>query len=77
MNGLFNKIQKGTYPKIDKKLSKDMSLLISMLLKVNPDHRPNCEELLNMNMIRQRAKNITPHIYQRIVEKYSDKAQKD
>ena len=36
MQGLFKKVNKGSYPRIPKTFSKDLSYLIKMLLQVNP-----------------------------------------
>ena len=63
MQGLFKKVNRGSYPKIGKQYSKDLSNLIKMLLHVNPNQRPSCDDLLSMPMIRQKAKIITPTIY--------------
>ena len=64
MQGLYKKVNKGIYPKIPKHYSKDLSLLIKMMLYVDPNKRPSCEDLLNMPIIQQKAKILTPQIYQ-------------
>lgn len=51
MQGLFKKVNKGSYPRIPKTFSKDLSYLIKMLLQVNPQHRPSCDDLINMPII--------------------------
>ena len=60
MQGLYKKVNKGIYPKIPKHYSKDLSLLIKMMLYVDPNKRPSCEDLLNMPIIQQKAKILTP-----------------
>ena len=63
MQGLYKKVNKGIYPKIPKIFSKDLSLLIKMMLQVDPNKRPSCDDLLNMPIIQQKAKILTPNIY--------------
>ena len=43
MEGLFKKINKGIFEPIPSFYSKDLNLIISELLKVNPILRPTCE----------------------------------
>lgn len=69
MQGLFKKVNKGLYPRIPKTYSKDLAYLIKMLLQVNPNSRPGCDDLLNMPLILQRAKKLCPDIYMDIVYK--------
>jgi NIMA (never in mitosis gene a)-related kinase len=66
MQGLYKKVNKGIYPKIPKQYSKDLSLLIKMMLFVDPNKRPSCDDLLNMPIIQQKAKILTPNIYQNL-----------
>jgi NIMA (never in mitosis gene a)-related kinase len=74
MQGLYKKVNKGIYPKLPKQYSKDLSLLIKMMLYVDPTKRPSCEDLLNMPIIQQKAKILTPAIYQNLKnEKAKDK----
>ena len=46
MEGLFNKVTMGIYPRIPHHYSQELSSTISSLLKVNPQHRPNCDKIL-------------------------------
>jgi NIMA (never in mitosis gene a)-related kinase len=51
MQGLYKKVNKGVYPKIPKMFSKELSHLIKIMLQVDPNKRPSCEDLLNMPII--------------------------
>ena len=46
MEGLFNKVTMGLYPRIPNHYSIELSNVISSLLKVNPQQRPSCEKIL-------------------------------
>ena len=63
MQGLFKKVNKGVYPRIGKNFSKDLSYFIKIMLQVNPNSRPDCDDLLSMPMIMNRAKKLCPQIY--------------
>ena len=53
MEGLYKKVQKGVFEKIPTRYSKDLQLMISACLQVNPSQRPSCQQLLeNPVMIR-------------------------
>ena len=54
MEGLYNKVIKGNYPKINDKYSSDLSDLIKLLLKVNPSERPNCSQILKHPIVKKR-----------------------
>ena len=51
MQGLFKKVNKGIYPKIPKIYSRDLSYLIKLMLQVDPNKRPSCDDILNMPII--------------------------
>lgn len=42
MEGLYKKVIKGSYPKISSYYSKDMSMIIKLMLRLNPEDRPSC-----------------------------------
>lgn len=42
MEGLYKKVIKGSYPKISPYYSKDMSMIIKLMLRLNPQDRPSC-----------------------------------
>ena len=54
MEGLYNKVIKGHYPKIGDRYSSDISEIIKMLLKVNPSDRPTCAQILKHPIIKKR-----------------------
>ena len=54
MEGLYNKVIKGHYPKIGDRYSNDISEIIKMLLKVNPSDRPTCAQILKHPIIKKR-----------------------
>jgi NIMA (never in mitosis gene a)-related kinase len=44
MEGLYKKVLKGVYPRINVKVySEDLAAVIKALLQVKPELRPNCE----------------------------------
>ena len=54
MEGLYNKVCKGQYSKIPDKFSDDLFQVVQFLLQVNPNSRPNCEQILNHPIVRKR-----------------------
>ena len=53
---LVMRILKGKYNPIPNNYSKELAELISRLLKVNPEERPNVTEILNYDIIKERMK---------------------
>ena len=51
MEGLFNKILKGKYQRINMKFSDDLNNVIGRLLIVKPSQRPNTKDILNMEEV--------------------------
>lgn len=54
-------MKKGIYDPLPSIYSKEYSKIISLLLSVNPNYRPDCENLLNNSLIQKRmdfTKNI-------------------
>jgi NIMA (never in mitosis gene a)-related kinase len=45
MDGLYKKIIKGVYPKINEIYSKNLSSVIKSMLQVNPSNRPSAIQL--------------------------------
>jgi len=44
MEGLYKKVIKGVYPKINMQVySEDIALMVKSLLQVNPELRPSCD----------------------------------
>ena len=54
MEGLYNKVIRGQYKKISNKFSSDLAEIVSLLIQVDPNNRPSCDELLNNPIIRKR-----------------------
>ena len=54
MEGLFNKVIKGKYKNIPNRFSNDLSEIVRLLIQVDPDKRPSCDELLKNNIIMKR-----------------------
>jgi len=55
MEGLYRKVLRGQYPRIPHHYSNDLSEVVSLLLQVNPRHRPSVHELLEMPLMRKHA----------------------
>jgi serine/threonine protein kinase len=58
MQGLFDKVVKGSYPKIPKKFSADLAMVIKGLLQVKPKLRPSCDQLLSHPIVTKRIKKL-------------------
>lgn len=54
MQGLWKKINKGTYDRIPSRYSDDLSSLISQCLKLNPNDRLSCDGILKSPLVRKR-----------------------
>ena len=54
MEGLFNKVIKGKYKNIPNRFSNDLSEIVRLLIQVDPEKRPSCDELLMNNIIMKR-----------------------
>ena len=54
MRGLYEKVIKGKYPKINERYSNDISELLKLLFKINPKERPSCEEILKNPLVLKR-----------------------
>ena len=54
MDGLYQKVIKGQYSKINSRYSSDISEIIKFLLKVNPIDRPNCSQILKHPLVVKR-----------------------
>jgi NIMA (never in mitosis gene a)-related kinase len=52
MEGLYKKILKGVYPRINLHLySEDLAAVVKAMLAVNPDLRPSCQQILDMTEV--------------------------
>ena len=51
MDGLFRKVLKGIYPKIPTHYSEELNKMLKRLIAVNPNHRPNCSQILDLDIV--------------------------
>jgi NIMA (never in mitosis gene a)-related kinase len=54
MKGLYEKVIKGKYPKINDRYSSDISDLLKILFSINPKERPSCDEILHNKIVIKR-----------------------
>ena len=54
MDGLYQKVIKGQYGKINNRYSNDIAEIIKFLLKVNPIDRPSCSQILKHPLVIKR-----------------------
>ena len=54
MEKLYNKVIRGQYGKISDKYSDDIKEIIKFMLKVNPQDRPSCGQILNHELVKKR-----------------------
>jgi len=55
LEGLYHKVIKGAYSKLPSHYSVDLNNIIKLMLQVDPNKRPNCDELLDSPLIRSRV----------------------
>ena len=61
MEGLYKKVLKGVYPRINVQMySEDLAAVIKAMLAVNPDIRPSCQQILDMHEVSQYANELCP-----------------
>ena len=53
MKGLYTKVLSGRYDSIPRVFSPDLTKMIGKLLKVNPKMRPDCDQILNDNIVKK------------------------
>ena len=53
---LYKKVTKGQYSRIPKVFSNELSSIIKVLLRVNPESRPNCDRLLSSYLIKEKVR---------------------
>ena len=54
MEALYRKVMKGKYPEINKKYSKKFDYVISYMLQLKPENRPNTKQILNIPEIKEK-----------------------
>lgn len=55
MEGLYNKVIKGQVSKIPDKFSSELNEIVRLLLQVQPENRPNCDQILKHPYIIKRT----------------------
>jgi len=63
MEGLYRKVLRGQYPRIPPHFTNDLSEIIGVLLQVNPRHRPNIDQMLQMPVMRRHASQAEPALH--------------
>lgn len=58
MDGLFKKVLKGLYPKIPVLYSDELNKMLKRLIAVNPNLRPNCEQILALDIVQKYVKRL-------------------
>ncbi|KAF4668911.1 hypothetical protein FOL47_002818 [Perkinsus chesapeaki] len=58
MEGLYRKVLRGIFPRIPPCFSPDLTQVISMLLVVNPHHRPTIPQLLHQPVMQRHIRDI-------------------
>jgi hypothetical protein len=59
MKQLYSRVTKGSYPRIPKHYSADLSNIISFMLSVDPIVRPSAEDIMGMKVFERRHIAIT------------------
>ena len=54
MDGLYQKVMKGKYPKINERYSSDISELLNLLFRIDSNKRPSCEDILKHPLLKKR-----------------------
>lgn len=73
MAGLFKRVVKGQYPKIPTHFSFELNNIVKALLVVNPQQRPSCDQILDMQSIKR----IGEKLFGTEFYSYSDGLQKE
>ena len=58
MQGLYKKVIKGQYPKIPNTFSTDLWRIVTALLQVNPQARPDCNNIINFPYFSKKAQEL-------------------
>ena len=58
MEALYKKVMKGKYPEINKKYSKKFDYVISYMLQLKPENRPNTQQILNIPEIQDKIREL-------------------
>ncbi|CAD8059426.1 unnamed protein product [Paramecium sonneborni] len=69
MDMLFQKVQRGTYDQIPNHFSRDLSQIISSLLKIQSNQRPTCDQILANPIVKKYMKNLETNIETKPINK--------
>lgn len=58
MDGLFKRVLKGVYPKIPTNYTDDLAKMIKKLITVNPNQRPTCDQILQIDIVQKWMKKL-------------------
>lgn len=59
MEGLFEKVIKGEFEPINRSYSKDLLDVLELMLNINPDKRPSCDEILSFDFVSKHSSSKT------------------
>lgn len=68
MQGLFKKVVKGKYPRIPDHFSQEMATVIKFMLQIQPNYRPNCDQILSLPIVESLSKKFYPEEKNRLEE---------
>ena len=60
MKGLYKKVIRADYPPLPSKFSKEFCEIIGYMLRVNPQSRPSCEQLLTSRILVDKVTELAP-----------------
>ena len=58
MNGLYKRVLKGAYPPIDRSYSNELGMVLQAMLRVDPNLRPSCSQILELDPTKLKAKEL-------------------
>lgn len=58
MNGLYKRVLKGQYPPIDRQYSQELSKVLAAMLRVDPQLRPSCSQILDLDYVVSKCNEI-------------------
>ena len=63
MENLYRKVMKGEYPEINKRYSNKFDDIISYMLQLKPENRPNTEQILNLPEIKEKIIQLNYYLF--------------
>ena len=58
MNGLYKRVLKGQYPPIDRQYSQELGKVLAAMLRVDPQLRPSCSQILDLDYVVSKCNEI-------------------